>query len=91
MVSGLADGVGRIVPFVYKAQEQTIDDDDVDLLNSAIRKLFDLAIDTAEFICDYVHRSPLSTSIIVFNDSNSDCLNRENGQIDRICTRPNEN
>ena len=72
MVSDLADEVGRIVPFVYKAQEQTIDDDDVDLLNSAIRKLFDLAIDAAEFICDYVHRSPLSMSIIVLNDSNSD-------------------
>jgi hypothetical protein len=62
MVSDLADEVGRIVPFVYKAQEQTMDDD-VDLLNSVIRRLFDLAIDTAEFICGYVHRSPLSMSV----------------------------
>jgi hypothetical protein len=65
MVSELADGVGGILPFVYKAQEQTIDDDDVDLLNTVIRRLFDLAIDAAEFICDYVHRSALSMSITI--------------------------
>ena len=71
MVSDLADGVGRIIPFVHKAQEQTIDDD-VDLLDPVIRRLFELAIDTAEFICSYVHRSPLSRSFTVSNDSNSD-------------------
>lgn len=64
MVSDLADGVGRIIPFVRKVQGQTVDDD-VDLLEAVIRRLFDLAIDTAEFICSYVHRSPLSRSIPV--------------------------
>jgi hypothetical protein len=71
MVSDLADGVGRIIPFVNKVQEQTVDSDS-DLLDSVIRRLFDLAIETAEFICGYVHQSPLSTSITVRNDSNND-------------------
>jgi hypothetical protein len=71
MVSDLADGVGRIIPFVHKVQEKTVPDD-VDLLDEVIRRLFDLAMDTAEFICGYVCRSPLSMSIIVLNDSNSD-------------------
>jgi hypothetical protein len=64
MVSDLADGIDRILPFVHKVQGQTIHDD-LEQLETVIRRLFDLAIDTAEFICNYVHRSPLSRSIPV--------------------------
>ena len=71
MVSDLADGVGRILPFVRKVQEQTVHDDD-DLLEAVIRRLYDIVMDTAEFICGYVHRSPLSMFIAVWNGSNSD-------------------
>jgi hypothetical protein len=63
MVSDLADGIGRILPFIPKVQGQTVDD--IDLLEAIIRRLFDLAMDTAQFICGYVHRSPLSMSITV--------------------------
>lgn len=64
MVSDLADGVGRILPVVHKAQGQTVDGD-IDLLDAIIRRLFDLAMDTAEFICSYLHHSPLSMSITI--------------------------
>jgi hypothetical protein len=64
MVSDLTNGIDRILPFVHKVQGQTIHDD-VEQLETVIRRLFDLAIDTGEFICSYVHRSPLSRSITV--------------------------
>jgi hypothetical protein len=64
MISDLADEVGRIIPFVHKVQEKTVPDD-VGVLEEVVRRLFDLAMDTAEFICGYVRRSPLSMSITV--------------------------
>jgi hypothetical protein len=71
MVSDLAEGVGRILPFVQKVQEQTLNDD-IDLLEDVIRRLYDIFKDTAEFIGSYVHQSALSRSITVRNESKSD-------------------
>jgi hypothetical protein len=70
MVSNLADGVERILPFVRKVQEQIHDDEG--LLEGVIKGLYDIVMDTATFICSYVRRSPLSMSIDVGNGSNSD-------------------
>jgi hypothetical protein len=71
MVSNLADGVGRILPFVRKVQEQIVHDDD-DLLEGVIKGLYDIVMDTATFICSYVRRSPLSMSIATSQGSNND-------------------
>lgn len=64
MVSNLADSVGRILPFIKPVQEESIDDD-IELLGEIIKKMYDLILDTAEFIGDYVRRSALSMSLLM--------------------------
>jgi hypothetical protein len=59
MVSDLADQIERILPFAKQVLEVIVYDD-TELLEGAIRKLYDLIMDTAEFICDYIRRSPAS-------------------------------
>lgn len=62
MVSDLAAGIGRILPFA----ERTLDDvlyDEAELLDPLIKKLFDLIVEAATFICEYAKRSPTSMPI----------------------------
>jgi hypothetical protein len=66
MVSDLADQIGRILPFAKQVLEE-ITYEDTDLLEGAVRKLYDLIMDTAEFICDYVRRSPTIMSHFTVN------------------------
>jgi hypothetical protein len=62
MVSNLAESVNRIHPFVRKVQEKA-KHDEIDLLEEVITRILNIVIDTAEFVCSYVHRSALSMSI----------------------------
>lgn len=64
MVSDLAERVGRILRFIKPVQEENMDDD-IELLEGVIEKIYDLILDTAEFIDGYVRRSALSTSLAV--------------------------
>lgn len=64
-VSTLADKVERIVPFVHKVETETLYDDNM-LLEGIIKKMYNITLDTAEFICGYVRRSPLSAYLISY-------------------------
>lgn len=64
MVSDLAERVRRILPFIKLIQEEDMDDD-LELLRGIIKRMYDLILDTADFIGGYVRRSALSTSLAV--------------------------
>lgn len=57
MLSDLADQIERILPFAKQAPEEIVYDD-TELLEGAIGKLYNLIMNMAEFICDYVRRRP---------------------------------
>ena len=62
MVSALAAGIGRILPFA----EHMLDDalcNEAELLKPLIKKLFDLMVEAATFICEYAKRSPSSMPV----------------------------
>lgn len=61
LVSDLVDRVGRMLPFIKPLQAENMDDD-IELLEGVIKKVYDLILDTAEFITGYVRRSALSMS-----------------------------
>lgn len=65
MVSNLADGVERIIPFVRQIQEQALYSD-AELMDGIIRKVYDLVLDVADFISGYVCRSAMSTSFNIY-------------------------
>jgi hypothetical protein len=70
MVSALADGIARILPFATLALEEVVCDE-TELLDRAIRKMCTLIADAANFICAYAKQHPggTSRSIILFPDS----------------------
>lgn len=60
MVSDLASGIERILPFATHVLEDVLYDE-TELLDGAIRKLYEVITDTAVFVVDYAKRSPTST------------------------------
>ena len=56
MVSDLATGVNRMLPFAERATEDVLYDN-VDLLEKVIGKMYELIVETATFICDYTKRN----------------------------------
>ncbi|KIM24838.1 hypothetical protein M408DRAFT_331512 [Serendipita vermifera MAFF 305830] len=57
MVSDLAIGVDRILPFANRTLEDVLYDD-ADVLEDVIRRLHETVVDTATFLCVYAKRSP---------------------------------
>ena len=57
-VSDLASGIDRILPFAKRVLEDVLYEEE--LLEEAVRKLYDLMGDAASFIIDYAKRGPAS-------------------------------
>jgi len=57
-VSDLASGIERILPFAERVLEDVLYEEE--LLDEAVRKLYDLMGDAANFIIDYAKRGPAS-------------------------------
>jgi len=57
-VSDLASGIGEILPFAERVLEDVLYEEE--LLDEAVRRLYDLMGDAANFIIDYAKRGPAS-------------------------------
>lgn len=64
MVSGLAERIDRILPFAERVLVDATHED-TEQLEMVIERMYNLAVDIAEFILGYVQRTPGSTFIIV--------------------------
>jgi len=58
-VSDLASGIDGILPYAERALEGVLYEEE--LLNQAVRRLYDLIGDAADFVIDYAKRGPAST------------------------------
>jgi hypothetical protein len=89
MVSDLTDQIERLLPFAKQALEELVYDD-TELLEGAVRRLCNLVMEAAEFICDYVKKAP--TSMYSFTTIYLSLLNnpREDSQKSHIPRRPRE-
>lgn len=71
MASDLVIEIGGILPFA----ERTLDDvlcDEAELLEPLVKKLYEMIVETASFICKYIKRSPpskLPSVAMLFHDS----------------------
>jgi hypothetical protein len=89
MVSELTDQIEHLLPFAKQAMEEIVYDD-TELLEGVIRKLYNLVMDMAEFICGYVKKSPTSmSSFTIFCPCLLNGL-REDGKNPYIPRRPRE-
>lgn len=59
MVTDLASGIKRILPFADQVLEGVLYEE-TELLEVAVRRLYHLIEDTAEFVVVYAKRSPAS-------------------------------
>ncbi|KAG8835895.1 hypothetical protein FRC20_007162 [Serendipita sp. 405] len=70
LVSGLARQLKRVLPFADEALKEAVEDN-TDILQKAIGRLYILTLDVAEFFCDYVKRNRfkrLAKSIVSTRD-----------------------
>ncbi|KAG8794957.1 hypothetical protein FRC16_010287, partial [Serendipita sp. 398] len=70
MVSGLVRQLKHVLPFAEKALKETVEDN-MDILQKAIGRLYVLTLDVSEFSCDYIKRNRfkrLGKSIISTRD-----------------------
>lgn len=89
MTSDLADGIERIVPFVRRIQEEALYSD-MELMGEIIRKVYNLVLDAAEFISNYVRKSAMSLSFTIRRRVSLN-LNRKGGRFYYICGRSEQN
>ena len=80
MVSDLAWGIERILPFATHVLEDVLYDE-TELLDEAVRKLYDIITDTAEFIVGYPKRSPISALCLLWCCS---AINRQVGRAAKL-------
>lgn len=61
----LANRVERILPFVERIEEEALYDEANGVLSGAVKMLYDVILDTAEFISGYACQSALSMCPII--------------------------
>ena len=82
MVSDLAKSIRRTLPFAERVLEDVLWDN-AELLESLVRKLYDLIVEAATFISKYVKQSPASKSRL------QPCSSTTYLQADRVLKSPN--
>jgi hypothetical protein len=89
MASDLAEAVDQILPFAKRTLEEVLEGD-ADLLAAVVRKLYELIVEIATFICGYAKQSRACETIFLGCTTLFDEPSSPNAEVGHTSRRPFE-